>query len=103
MILRPHWQFYKAIFPFVIATGLLSAAIFGVYWGYILYSTLGVILGFIGFHTFRKDEFYSYYNLGFTKRNLFKTSFIINLLVGLPVFLLFLALFLIIFGKTSLT
>ncbi|WP_432410385.1 hypothetical protein [Rasiella sp. SM2506] len=98
---RPYWQFYKAIFPFVVATGLLTVWVFGVYWGYFLFCTLGIVAGFFGFKTFRKDEYYSYYNLGITKYKLLLSSIIINLLVGLPIFLVFLALFLVIFGKTS--
>tara|TARA_R100000935_G_scaffold55682_2_gene85941 strand:- start:31447 stop:31710 length:264 start_codon:yes stop_codon:yes gene_type:complete len=85
----------------VIATGLIAMGIFGVYWGYFLFCTLGVVIGYLGFANFRKGEFYSYYNLGITKWKLLKTSFIINLLVGLPIFLVFLALFLLIFGKTT--
>lgn len=102
MNLRPYWQFYKTIFPFIVTVGLVSVGVFGVYWGYFLFCTLGVVMGFIGFNNFKKNEYYTYYNLGITKRKLFKTSFIINLLVGLPIFLVFLALFLVIFGKTSI-
>lgn len=101
MNFRPYWQFYKAIFPFVLGTGLLAVGIFGVYWGYALFCTLGLFFGFIGFKNFRKDEYYTYYNLGITKFKLLKTSFIINLLVGVPIFVVFLALFLVIFGRTT--
>jgi hypothetical protein len=99
---RPYWLFYKTIFPFVAATGLISLGVFGVYWGYFLFCTLGVFVGFIGFKSFRKDEYYSYYNLGITRTKLFQTSFIINLLVGLPIFLVFLAFFILFFGKPSI-
>jgi hypothetical protein len=99
---RPYWQFYKAIFPFVVATGLIAVGILGMYWGYFLFCTLGVAVGFVGFKHFRKEEYYTYFNLGVTKGTLLKTSLIINLLVGLPIFLVFLALFLLIFGKTSI-
>lgn len=58
----------------------------GVNWGFLLFSTLGLLVGFIGFTTFKKDEYYFYYNLGITKWGLLKSSFIINILIGIPVF-----------------
>ncbi|RDK87152.1 hypothetical protein [Marinirhabdus gelatinilytica] len=102
MSIRPYWQFYKAVFPFVMATGLVALALFGVVWGYFLFCTLGLVIGVVGFKNFRKNELYTYYNLGITKLKLFKISFAINLIIGLPIFLVFLSLFLLLFGKTSI-
>jgi len=58
----------------------------GVYWGFLLFSTLGLLIGFIGFYTFKKGEYYFYYNLGITKFGLLNASFFINILIGIPVF-----------------
>lgn len=103
MSLRPYWQFYKDLFPFVISLGVLCALSFGALWGYVLFGTVGIAFGFIGFSVFRKEEYYFYYNLGITKRMLFTRVLIINLLVGLPVFTALLLLFLLIFGRVSIT
>lgn len=74
----------------------------GVLWGYLLFGILGVPIGMIGFQSFRKNEYYFYQNLGLTKFQLAKFSFLINLIVGLPIFVLALLLFLILFGQTSI-
>ncbi|QIE58162.1 hypothetical protein G5B37_00860 [Rasiella rasia] len=103
MNVRLYWQFYKAIFPFAMAFGMVALAIWGVFLGYLLFCTLGFGFGILGFQTFRKNEYYSYYNLGHTKWNLFKIAFAINFIVGAPIFLLFLTLFLLFFGQTSFT
>ena len=103
MNLRVYWQFYKALFPFIGGFGFLALTFFGALWGYLLFCTVGLLCGSIGFQSFRKNEYYTYYNLGYTKARLFKGAFVINLMVGLPIFLIFLSLFLIIFGHTSIT
>tara|TARA_R110002072_G_scaffold16233_1_gene63722 strand:+ start:22423 stop:22734 length:312 start_codon:yes stop_codon:yes gene_type:complete len=103
MNLRPYWQFYRSIFPFIAAFGFVVLVLFGVLWGYLLFCTLAFGMGLLGFQYFKKNEYYSYYNLGITKWQLAKSAFIINLLVGLPIFLVCLPLFLFIFGSTSIT
>ena len=102
MNLRPYWQFYKSIFPFAIVFGILILATMGALWGYLLFGLLGVPIGMIGFQSFRNNEYYFYQNLGLTKLRLAKVSFFINLIVGLPIFVLALLLFLLFFGQTSI-
>ena len=98
MNLRAHWQFYKTLSPFIAAFGLVSVVALGVLWGFAIFCTLGLWFGFVGFANFRKDEYYFYHNLGLTKWQLIKSSFVINLLVGLPIFILLTIFFLFIFG-----
>ena len=99
---RPYWQFYKALFPFTISFGLLVLLTFGMLWGSLLFIVLGVPIGFLGFQSFRSNEYYFYQNLGLTKWRLAKGAFIINLLVGLPVFTVALLLLFLLFGQTSI-
>ncbi|EDM44660.1 hypothetical protein SCB49_13850 [unidentified eubacterium SCB49] len=100
---RPHIQFYTSIFPFVAAFGILGVLIFGVLYGFILFTSLALLFGFVAFNTFYKEQWFSYQNLGITKWQLFKSSFLINTLLALPVFIGLYLLISIIIGDFSLT
>lgn len=102
MNLRALWQFYKTIFPFVMAFAIVSVIALGVFWGFILFCTLGLWFGIVGFSTFRKGEYYFYYNLGLTKWKLIKASFFFNLLVGVPIFTLLLIFLTFVFGRLTI-
>ncbi len=98
-----HWQFYKTIFPFIAGSGIMSTLIFGPIIGYILFLTIGLGIGWLGFISFNKNEFYFYFNLGIIKYNLFKFSFIINFLVGTPIYIILMILIFFIFGNLTIT
>ncbi len=103
MAIRAYWQFYKTIFPFIAAFSILSMLYVGLLWGFVLFLTIGLLFGFIGFRTFYNDQFYFYFNLGITKWKLFKVSFIINILVGIPVFSVLIIFITFIFGNLQIT
>jgi hypothetical protein len=103
MNLRAYWQFYKTIFPFIAAFSIISIAFAGYFWGFVLFATLGLPFGFLGFQVFHKEQFYFYYNLGQTKWRLFKASFLINLLVGIPVFSILILFITFIVGDFQIT
>ncbi len=86
MNIRAHWQFYRSILPFCASFGIVTTLAVGLFWGFLVYTTVGLWFGFIGFNSFRKREIYFYYNLGLTKWQLYKTSFILNLVIGIPLF-----------------
>jgi hypothetical protein len=96
MHLRAYWQLYKSIFPFIAAVGIVGVVALGVFWGFLLFCTLGLWFGFVGFATFRKGEYYFYHNLGLTRWNLVKASFLLNLMVGVPVFSVLLLFFILV-------
>jgi hypothetical protein len=98
---RPYLQFYKAILPFVAAFALISAAFLGIVWGVVFFNTLALAFGFFGFHSFYKEQWYTYQNLGLTKWQLLRSSFVINLIISIPVTLFILIS--IIIGDFSLT
>ncbi|MGJ8666329.1 MAG: hypothetical protein ACSHW7_08190 [Patiriisocius sp.] len=101
--MRPYWQFYKDIFLFVAGFSFVGVIAFGVFWGFFFFISLGLLFGFYAFQFFKKNEFYSYNNLGITKWKLYRASFAINLLIGLPVFSLLFILISLIIGDFSLT
>lgn len=103
MPIRAYWQFYKSIFPFVVGFSLIGIVYLGLIWGFVFFATVSLFFGFYGFRIFYNKQFYFYYNLGLTKTKLFLASFVINLLIGLPVFSIFIVIFHLVFGNFSIT
>lgn len=103
MNIRPYWQFYKDIFLFIVVFSLLGVIAFGLFLGFFFFMSIGLLFGFFAFHYFKKNEFYSYYNLGITKKKLYGAAFILNLIVGLPLFTSGFILISCILGDFSLT
>lgn len=89
MSLRPYWQFYKDCFLFIFSFGLLCTVFFGWIKGIIFFCTLGLWIGFQAFRILKSEELYLYYNLGITKAMLYKKAIVINLVVAIPVSLIF--------------
>jgi hypothetical protein len=51
--------------------------------------SIGILIGMLGFNTFKKNEYFAYYNLGITKKQLIKNTFILNSLISLTVYLIY--------------
>src|SRR5690606_19795007 len=83
---RAYWQFYKTLFPFIAAFTLACMLFGGLYWGILLFAILGPIVGMVCFKVFYNEQFYFYFNLGHTYLELLKITFVINTLVGIPIF-----------------
>jgi hypothetical protein len=99
---RALWHFYKSLLPFILAFTLLCNLVFGSLPALILFFTIAIFIGFFAFSLFKKQEFYFYYNIGYTKWKLFKVVFVINILVGGPIVLTILTLITLIFGDIKL-
>ena len=83
---RAYWQFYKTIFPFIATFSLVCIAFGGLLWALILFASIGPVIGMVGFGIFYKEQYYFYYNLGITRSTLTGISYLINLLLGFPIF-----------------
>ncbi|WP_442267128.1 hypothetical protein ACSIGC_05355 [Tenacibaculum sp. ZS6-P6] len=86
------WKYYVDVnfLNFVFSLVLfLSSSLF---WAIINFSTFGVLIGYWGFHLFKENEYYMYYNLGFTKRKLLSNVFLFNWIFILPVLLILLVI-----------
>jgi len=103
MHIRAYWQFYKSIFPFIAIFSILGVIYVGIAWGFVLFATLGLFFGFLGFLFFYNDQYYFYYNLGLTKKRLILGSIVINILVGVPIFSILLIFISFIFGDIQIT
>ncbi len=71
--------------PFCFIFGMIS----GIIWSIIFFSTFGILFGYIGYQTFKKNQYYAYYNLGFTKIKLLKTVWLFNTIISLLVLLIY--------------
>ena len=74
--------------PFCLIFGLIS----GIFWSVVIFSSFGILIGYLGFQTFKKNEYYAYYNLGFTKTDLLKKVWLLNLVISFSIFTIYLIL-----------
>ena len=98
MRLRAYWQFFKELYPFIVAFTALSVTFFGILWGYVLCVTAGLIFGCIGFYTFKRNQFYFYSNIGLTPLKLVSVAFVFNGLISFVLLFLLQLLFIFIRG-----
>jgi len=96
------WNYYRDVTLYAIAICLLSTiASAAAYNGFIatiinavlIFGVFGTGLGILAFGYFQKQQYYMYYNLGFTKKHLILKSWGINFSISL-LFSFFLSLFL---------
>lgn len=80
---------FRALFKYTLdinifnsAFSLLCALFLGVFWAIVMFVTFGNVLGYIGFNSFKKHEYYTYYNLGFSKTHLVVGAFVCNIFIG---------------------
>jgi len=71
--------------PFSLIIGLIS----GILWSVVIFSSFGVLIGYLGFQIFKKNEYYVYHNLGFTKSKLIKKVWFLNLTISFLIFLIY--------------
>ena len=83
------WKYYRDFNFFNLAFSVLSGIFFGIFSGLLIFCSFGMLIGHLGFNYFRKNEYYLYHNLGFSKRHLLKKVFLYNLLLSLPLFLIY--------------
>lgn len=82
------WRFYKDIAMINIPSSLVFLFFYNLAWALVVFCSFGIFLGLIFFRNFKKNEYYLYHNLGFTKMKLIKGVFIVNFMIALPILLL---------------
>lgn len=88
MNLRAFWKYYRDFNFFNLVFSVISAIYFGVITGLLIFISFGMFIGFFGFHYFRKNEYYLYFNLGLSRSYLIKRVWILNVIFILPVLLI---------------
>ena len=81
------WKFYRDITRFAALFALVCIPIGSLTSATVLFGILGTPVGLLMFNYFQKEEFYGYYNLGYTKLKLIGTTWLVNLALT-PVLLL---------------
>jgi hypothetical protein len=61
----------------------LLVAIVALHWFPIMFATGGILVGVLAYHTFFKNQYYFYHNLGYTKSRLIVITFALNLMPAL--------------------
>lgn len=82
------WKYYRNNAIFNVAGALLLGVFSGFLWSAIIFCSIGVLFGWIGFDYFYKNQYYFYYNLGFTKQELLLKTFLVNIIISVPFFLI---------------
>jgi hypothetical protein len=81
-----------------LALGLLSTALFGFYWGYMLFITLAPVLAHVAYGILRRNERIFYLNLGTSRYKLLWGSLLIQLVISIPLFAVLIGAFSLFFG-----
>jgi len=92
MYSKAIWKYFLDINMFNVPFSLIFALTSGILWSVVIFSSFGIFIGYLGYQTFKKNEYYAYYNLGFTKPNLLKKVWLLNLAISSLIFLIFIIL-----------
>ena len=85
---RAFLKFYVDSTRYNLAFSILCFLIIGPNAGIISLPTYGLAIGLLCYRQFQGHQYYFYYNLGMTKQRLISKSFIINLIIALPLLLI---------------
>jgi len=90
-------MYSKAILKYFLDINMfnvLFCVIFGFMFGFlgslVVFSSYGIFMGYLGYQTFKKNEYYAYYNLGFKKTDLLKKVWLLNTSISILIFLIYL-------------
>ena len=65
---------------------MVIGAFAGTIYGLLIFCSVGIFFGMLGFNYFKSSEYYLYHNLGYTRNMLLKKIFIRNLIIAIPIF-----------------
>lgn len=88
--MKAFTRYYLIVNTINIMFCLLTAIMGNILWTLFLFCSVGIVIGIIGFNYYYKNEYYFYYNLGYTRGKLARMVFIFNIILTLPFLLLIL-------------
>ncbi|OXA95224.1 hypothetical protein SAMN06265346_1335 [Flavobacterium hercynium] len=89
-MLKVLFKYYCDVNFFNLIYTLLVGVLFlKFYYVPIVFASFGTFLGVLSYQYFYSNQYYFYYNLGLTKRRLNTFVFILNFLVSLLIFIIF--------------
>jgi hypothetical protein len=89
--MKAIWKYFIDVNIYNVIFSLIIAAYAGVFWFFLTFASFGTIVGVLSFTYFKKQEYYFYYNLGYTRRRLIFQSWLINVSIafaGIAVYLI---------------
>ncbi len=83
-------KYFLDINTFNVPFSLIFAFTSGILWSVVIFSSFGILIGYLGYQTFKKNEYYGFYNLGFTKTDLLKRVWLLNTSISILLSLIYL-------------
>lgn len=77
---RAFWKYYLDVNLYNFYFSIIFAFTSGFFWALVIFCSFGLFVGALGYQYFKKNEYYMYYNLGFTKLKLLKNVWFLNLI-----------------------
>jgi len=74
-VIKYFWDVNMFNIPFSLLIGVST----GFLWSIISFASFGFLIGLLLFNFFKKNQYYAYYNLGYTKLNLAKKIWCLNM------------------------
>ena len=87
--MKAFTKYYLDINSFNLIFSIIIGLISSILWSVVIFSSIGIIIGLLIYKMFKSNEYYTYYNLGYTKENLIKKVWIINLTISISIFLIY--------------
>jgi hypothetical protein len=86
--MKAFYHYYLTINSISLPASVLIALIAGINWLPIVFCTFGLAMGLVAYNLLFKNQYYFYYNLGFTKTKLAFNVFGLNCIVAVLMFLI---------------
>ncbi len=81
-------KYYTDVSLYNLGASVIVSLYTSILWGLFTFCTLGVGIGWLCFQYFKKNEYYFYYNLGWTKWRLISFVVVINMVIAIPILLI---------------
>ena len=88
MVQEAFWKYYRDFNLFNAVFSVISGIYFGVFSSLLIFLSFGMLIGYLGYGFFRQNEYYLYYNLGFSKAYLLKKVWLVNLFFAGPLIII---------------
>lgn len=82
-------KYFKDVNMFNVPFSLVIGLTLGAFWGILTFCSFGILIGYLGFDFFKENEYYFYFNLGFTKSYLLKKVWLLNVSISFVLFLIY--------------
>ena len=86
--MRAFFQYLLAVNLFNFLASLILSIAFGFSYFPVFFCTFGLALGIFMYSFYFKQQYYFYYNMGFTRAKLIRMVFITNLILAAPFIIL---------------